>query len=158
MLQVPRCHLHWSSFPIFKWSASPYFYLIWCSYIFTMLHWLQRNSVIDKTQATAGSTSAQKVQSQNSMKWCKIMSLVTKKTQLCATKGTSVIMLEIPQRKKKKLKAGGVMATVTNNLKHLLYRRANILNMYNYTKVVNWCVILTEKIMWRMNFPISWAL
>lgn len=35
----------------------------------------------------------------------------------------------------------------SNNLKHLLYRRANILNMYNYTKVdvyVNWCVILTE--------------
>lgn len=23
----------------------------------------------------------------------------------------------------------------SNNLKHLLYRRANILNMYNYTKV-----------------------
>lgn len=23
----------------------------------------------------------------------------------------------------------------SNNLKHLLYRRANILNMYNYTKI-----------------------
>lgn len=62
------------------------------------------------------------------------------------------------------------MATVTNKkytlkgfcvIKHLLYRRANILNMYNYTKddvYVNSCIILTEKIMWRTDFPISWAL
>lgn len=58
-------------------------------------------------------------------------------------------MLEIPKRKTflKNPKAGGIMATVTNknytlkcfmssnNLKRLLYRRADILNMYNYTKV-----------------------
>lgn len=136
-----------------------------------MLHWLQRNSVIDKTQAkrtTAGSTSAQKVQSRHSLRWCKIMSLVTKKTQW-----PLLLCLKYPKEKKKILKAGGVVVKVTNqkytlkgfvssnSLKHLLYRRVNILNMYNYTKVdvyVNWCGILTEKITWRTNFPISWAL
>lgn len=69
------------------------------------------------------------------------MSLVTEKTPLCASKGTSVIMLEIPQiNKKNNLKAGGVMATVTNekytlkgvDLKHLLYRRANLKHVQLY--------------------------
>lgn len=77
------------------------FYLIWCSYIFTLLHWLQRSSVNSKFQAKrtmASSTGAQKVQSRHSMRWCKIMSLVTKETQVRAAEVTSVIMLEITQR------------------------------------------------------------
>lgn len=87
------------------------YYLIWCSYIcffFTLLHWLQRHSVIDKTQAkrtTAGSSSAQKVQSRHSMRWCKIMSLVTKKAQLRTNKVTSVIMHEKPIWEKLKLRS-----------------------------------------------------
>ena len=74
------------------------------------------------------------------------MSLVTKKAQLWTTQVTSVIMHEIPQKnfKKEILNAGGVMATNPKKkkkytesfcvIKHLLYRGANILNMYNYTK------------------------
>lgn len=71
------------------------------------------------------------------------MSLVTKKTLLCATKVTSVIMLEIAQRdKKKKLQSRWchdinkkINTEMFCVIKHLLYRRANIYNMYNYKKV-----------------------
>lgn len=54
--------------------------------------------------------------------WCKIMSLVTKKAQLWTTKVTSVIMHEIPQNNLKKeiLNAGGVMATNQKKKKNTL--------------------------------------
>lgn len=66
------------------------------------------------------------------------------KAQLCTTKVTSVIMHKIPQRNKKNPKSrwhhgdSKEQKIYTERfcvIKHLLYRRENILvNMYNYTK------------------------
>lgn len=75
------------------------------------------------------------------------MSLVTVKARLCTAKVTSLITHKVPRRKIRIiLKAAGIMVKVGMTTqkkthkeqicvnKHLLYRRANILTMYNCTE------------------------